>query len=648
MSQTSDVRLTERAALAVALDRDLQCACRAEAQARLRVGVVAHELLRRRAYGRLGFARLRDYACERLGISARTLESAACVAARLDELPVIASAFARGELSWTQVRVLTEVAAPSDDEQWLARARTETLDGLMTMIEAARGSGGIPAHPDDDLLDGEPATRLRLSCPGRVRALWHLTLERASRAAGESLPTWRAVELIAAEGIAGRPSGMSVGDRLLRAWLRLTRRFSRRGAGDVTIGAESGHCASASARAAGAGHAADGGSIDVLGNHDTGEALPSALAVGVSDLDAFGLDAGLREAMQAIRTAEPRIGQRLRLLIDHRLYRALGFRSVDAYVRERLGLSPRKAWALLKVEKTARRTPAFAAAYSGGTLSWARALTLLPVLDRETAGAWIERARTVTVRRLADEVNWVLEARDVYGPAVPLGPPPVDAALSSSVGASRAAVTENDGVSLTDEPRADECQVAASVQIGAQPGSSATWTQSVTPPRGSLEVSDAEIAFTGPTTVVALFRDALDVFARADEPRWVALERLLHSVLAEWEAWPRHRDPVFARDGWRCRVPACSARRELQDHHITFRSRGGSNARSNRIAICAAHHHHGIHAGVIRASGTAPHAVRWELGVRREAPALLTFIGDRLCDPTATSCSKLRRAIAIG
>jgi 5-methylcytosine-specific restriction endonuclease McrA len=72
-------------------------------------------------------------------------------------------------------------------------------------------------------------------------------------------------------------------------------------------------------------------------------------------------------------------------------------------------------------------------------------------------------------------------------------------------------------------------------------------------------------------------------------------------VIADWEAYPRHSDPVFARDGWRCQVPACSSRRELQDHHITFRSRGGSHARSNRTAICAAHHHHGIHAGVIRA-----------------------------------------------
>jgi hypothetical protein len=147
----------------------------------------------------------------------------------------------------------------------------------------------------------------------------------------------------------------------------------------------------------------------------------------------------------------------------------------------------------------------------------------------------------------------------------------------------------------------------------------------------AAEVCDAEIGFTGPASVVALFRDALDAFTRAGEPRWVAVERLLRRVVADWEGEPRHRDPIFARDGWRCTVPACSARRNLHDHHIAFRSRGGGNARDNRTSVCAAHHLHGIHAGVIRATGAAPAAVRWELGVRAGLAPFLTYVGDRLC-----------------
>jgi len=60
------------------------------------------------------------------------------------------------------------------------------------------------------------------------------------------------------------------------------------------------------------------------------------------------------------------------------------------------------------------------------------------------------------------------------------------------------------------------------------------------------------------------------------------------NVRGEWIAQPRRRDPIFARDGWRCAVPVCSARRNLHNHHIVFRSRGGDNSRDNRVAHTAA------------------------------------------------------------
>jgi 5-methylcytosine-specific restriction endonuclease McrA len=103
-------------------------------------------------------------------------------------------------------------------------------------------------------------------------------------------------------------------------------------------------------------------------------------------------------------------------------------------------------------------------------------------------------------------------------------------------------------------------------------------------------------------------------------------------VILEWERRPRHRDPIFDRDGWRCAVPACTARTSLHDHHVVYRSRGGANARDNRVAICAAHHLNGIHKLRIQVAGVAPHDLRWEIGFRRGRRPLMRTHGDRYLD----------------
>src|SRR6185295_3005896 len=116
-------------------------ACRSDAAMRRELGAAARALVRGRAYRRLGFVRLSDYARERLGVSARTLHAAAWVATRLDALPVVATAFDRSELSWAQVRAVCAVAGSDDQEEWLARARASTVNALERTALAARANG---------------------------------------------------------------------------------------------------------------------------------------------------------------------------------------------------------------------------------------------------------------------------------------------------------------------------------------------------------------------------------------------------------------------------------------------------------------------------------------------------------------------------
>ena len=486
---------TERARFAAGIDRELRLACHSEVAMRRELGCAARVLIERRLYRRIGFVRLSDYARERLGISGRALQEAAEVATRLDALPAISRAYDRSELSWARARVLCAIASVEDEEQWLEVARSRTVEELEQLAKRSRLRSDIAPDPagDGDEIDGEPALRWRFACPARVRAVWRRAVELASRMAGGPLGPWEAAELIAAEGFSGRASGASVGDRSLIEAMRLARR--QRCAGGMheppaTFASPEG----GALRLAGGirelpitvdgvpfpAEVAHAGAATSPTERTPGDAVPSsvksarvALLLESAPADAFALDARLYEAMRVIRTAEPRMGRLLRVVVDHKLYRMLGYARLGDYARERLGLSIRKVWALAKLERATARSDDFARAYREGRLSWVQAVTLLPVLDRANAAAWVVRADGVTVRRLADEVSWVLEARDVSGSAASLAPPPLDSGLASPAAPLLARCHASSRLSATGTA-CRESSPACGVQIGAPLAESVT------------------------------------------------------------------------------------------------------------------------------------------------------------------------------
>jgi hypothetical protein len=121
------------------------------------------------------------------------------------------------------------------------------------------------------------------------------------------------------------------------------------------------------------------------------------------------------------------------------------------------------------------------------------------------------------------------------------------------------------------------------------------------------EVLPHRVAFSAPREVAALF-----------EAR-VGLEAMLDHAIATWlEAGGQFDDYAdFTRDGFLCTVPACTARRNLQSHHIRFRSACGPDVAWNRTTLCAVHHHRGVHVGRMAIRGRAPDGLSYELGVGR-------------------------------
>src|SRR3989442_2701439 len=124
---------------ATLLDGYLRRLARQEARARRVLGTLAHGFLRRRHHHDLGFARLRDYTRQRLGLSAGGLQNLAHVVRGMARLPAIGDAFDSGEITWSQARCLVTLAPPEAAPFWLIVARIQTVRALEANVARRAG-----------------------------------------------------------------------------------------------------------------------------------------------------------------------------------------------------------------------------------------------------------------------------------------------------------------------------------------------------------------------------------------------------------------------------------------------------------------------------------------------------------------------------
>jgi hypothetical protein len=114
-------------------------------------------------------------------------------------------------------------------------------------------------------------------------------------------------------------------------------------------------------------------------------------------------------------------------------------------------------------------------------------------------------------------------------------------------------------------------------------------------------------------------------------PDWICLLSLLEEFVEAWDN-PRHMprrptDAIAARDGWRCAAPGCTSR-EIEVHHIVYRSHGGSDDPANLTSLCPFHHRMGEHGGLLKVTGTAPLNLRFQIGS-------LVFVNERIATTSA-------------
>jgi hypothetical protein len=630
------------------LHRDACRLAAREATCRLVQAQLVASLMKRQLWRPLGFARLPDYAAERLGMRVRSLQEDARVVAALELLPQVRAALFTGALRWTHARLISAVATPASEAEWLQLALVSTTRRLAELSRAARRSrtsddGPVARSGQSDRADASPDACASPASPACASADPDACASPA--AANDSCEAGAHPDACASPVAASDscepgtdpdacantdPGDSESADPPLfwsidvtRAGRRLWRTvgdLASRMCGTDVPASRVVEAVAAEAmtweiweppladpmprRRARQRFAGDELTGDVPGADAAAFPLRQpdpdlhALLLHLAAADAHEIDRRLRSVRSSVQRNDAELGAVLRKSLEHGVPKRFGFADLRQYAEVRLGICGSKAMALVRLDRQCvLRSPALLRAYREGRVTWLAATTLLSVISRQHEEAWIDRAAKVTLRRLEADVSWALDRADDAGGSPWQAPPPLDLDVTA------------DALRRCDSA---EIQMRAHTQTDV-----ASFGRRV----------NARIGIVMPESIAALLDDAIEGCRHAIEPRWRGFERMLAHAWLTWMALPQHENAVYARDSHRCQVPGCRSRGPLHAHHAWFRSKGGPDFDWNLTSVCE-EHHRGIHRGEINVRGRAPDRLVWELGCRPGLPPLMRLRGE--------------------
>jgi hypothetical protein len=367
------------------IERRLVAQIRSTGPLRAAQAEIASWLVHRRAWEKLGYARLSDYADERLGRSARSVLDLAHVGLRLQYLSKLRTALVEGRLGWTRVRLVARVtdrlSTSEEQERWIAHARGVTTQNLSREVRKVdRQSieeGGLDR-------DKRPSKMFEVACTPEVRGRWLSAQGLASRVNGGRLSLSGAAELMAAEVLSAIPIDPDIADAAEvdevdsgpgTSWPEAA--AAARAECAQRLGLDEDGEGDGEGGGGGTGETAEeGGQVGANGaGLPTIPAEIQALMEDVENADAFELDRRLRAAVAMEQRLDAQIGPLLEWVIRRRVYLVLGYPTREAYVSERLGLDPSWGRALVRIERAARASSSLASAYRQGSVTALQART---------------------------------------------------------------------------------------------------------------------------------------------------------------------------------------------------------------------------------------------------------------------------------
>jgi len=286
----------------------------------------------------------------------------------------------------------------------------------------------------------------------------------------------------------------------------------------------------------------------------------------------------------------------LREAVRAEIWREVGAASLHEYLEDRLGYTPRVVNDRVRVALALGELPELTEALETGELPFTAVRELVRVATPKTETAWREAAQGKNVHQIEQAV-----AGRARGD-LPGAPPRPELKLHTL----RFEVRPETFARLREAQQVLEAEAGIRLDHDALIAAlCAAVLESREPARAQHQIHTIECARCGQGwqdgagTRVAIDAAAL---ARAH----CDAERIDPTTQrAAQDIPPRVRRYVWHRDGGRCTVPGCRAKRHLEIHHVRPRAQGGNHQPGNLTLLCGGHNR-AHHDGQLAITGEAP------------------------------------------
>ncbi len=307
-------------------------------------------------------------------------------------------------------------------------------------------------------------------------------------------------------------------------------------------------------------------------------------------------DAALKDSVRAVEQAQQCAVLWFGEIMRRRLYRKLGYSSINHYARSELKFSKTRTGDFVQLARKLEQLPVVRESVAKGELGYTKAREIVKVASPENENGWVQEAKKSSRRELERKVAKAKRQAKAN---------PDQAELISEKKSLNATVPVRLSVEMTPEQFAlyetlleklhKQGPVGSRAEMVLEAMAELVTSRTQKAPRGALaegptyqvhvhQCPDCEKASIstskGELAVAKEFTEVLSCDARVDQPG-----KLNTSIIP-----PATRRMVLARDRNQCRTPGCGHTKFLEVHHIKPRAAGGKNRPENLITLCSACH----------------------------------------------------------